>query len=193
MELGGRKERRPRMVEAWEAWESIPRLLLLLNLQPVMKPREYCCCAIPLINAGIYATLTEQFVVAIVVGTLSVATPSSKRSPHPVFSAVSPLPLSRRCCNSVVCPCPLGGLLLCSSGNPGSGLPGCRTSMWQALSPSLISSHKFAGKTNLVSQIRYSQHRRNHRGVCHRCCLGYHVWLWSLHRSIELRSHFLSV
>ncbi|KAI6162258.1 hypothetical protein EDD17DRAFT_1479240 [Pisolithus thermaeus] len=41
-----------------------------------MKPREYCCCAIPLVNPGIYATLTEQFVLGVVVGTLSVATPS---------------------------------------------------------------------------------------------------------------------
>lgn len=41
-----------------------------------MKPRDYCCCAIPLVNAGIYTTLTEQFVLAIVAGTLSIATPS---------------------------------------------------------------------------------------------------------------------
>ncbi|KAF8642414.1 hypothetical protein AX16_009679 [Volvariella volvacea WC 439] len=41
-----------------------------------MKPREYCCCAIPLVNAGIYATLIEQLTLAVVVGVLSVATPS---------------------------------------------------------------------------------------------------------------------
>jgi hypothetical protein len=40
-----------------------------------MKPRDYCCCAIPTINTGIYTTLTEQLVLGIVVGTLSVATP----------------------------------------------------------------------------------------------------------------------
>ncbi|KAI9572895.1 hypothetical protein HD554DRAFT_2014168 [Boletus coccyginus] len=51
-----------------------------------MKPREYCCCAIPLINAGIYATLTEQFVIAIVVGTLSVATPSIVGAATPSFA-----------------------------------------------------------------------------------------------------------
>ena len=56
-----------------------------------MKQREYCCCAIPLINAGIYATLSEQLVIAIVVGTLAVATPSSK-SPSP--SLCSPQPHS---------------------------------------------------------------------------------------------------
>ncbi|KAG8219874.1 hypothetical protein J3R82DRAFT_853 [Butyriboletus roseoflavus] len=56
-----------------------------------MKQREYCCCAIPLINAGIYATLTEQFVIAIVVGTLSVATPSSK---HPLTLAFRSLTLA---------------------------------------------------------------------------------------------------
>lgn len=41
-----------------------------------MKPREYCCCAIPIVNAGIYAVLLEQLVLGILVGTLSVATPS---------------------------------------------------------------------------------------------------------------------
>ncbi|KAF9229368.1 hypothetical protein BS17DRAFT_688115 [Gyrodon lividus] len=51
-----------------------------------MKPREYCCCAIPVINAGIYATLTEQFVLAIVVGTLSVATPSIVGAATPSFA-----------------------------------------------------------------------------------------------------------
>ncbi|TFK30520.1 hypothetical protein FA15DRAFT_662485 [Coprinopsis marcescibilis] len=38
-------------------------------------PRDYCCCAFPLVNAGIYATLTEQFIISIAVGVLSVATP----------------------------------------------------------------------------------------------------------------------
>ncbi|KAF8140184.1 hypothetical protein EV363DRAFT_1152335 [Boletus edulis] len=51
-----------------------------------MKPREYCCCAIPVVNAGIYATLAEQFVVAIVVGTLSIATPSIVGAATPSFA-----------------------------------------------------------------------------------------------------------
>lgn len=42
-----------------------------------MKAREYCCCAIPIVNAGIYAVLLEQFALGIIAGTLSVATPSS--------------------------------------------------------------------------------------------------------------------
>jgi len=41
-----------------------------------MKPREYCCCAIPIVNAGIYAVLLEQLALGILAGTLSVATPS---------------------------------------------------------------------------------------------------------------------
>lgn len=40
-----------------------------------MKPRDYCCCAIPTVNAGIYLTLLEQFILGFVAGTLSVATP----------------------------------------------------------------------------------------------------------------------
>lgn len=43
-----------------------------------MKAREYCCCAIPLVKAGIYTTLIEQFSLGIIIGTLSVGTPSSE-------------------------------------------------------------------------------------------------------------------
>ena len=43
-----------------------------------MKPREYCCCAIPLVNAGIYSTLVVQSATGILVGTLAVGTPSSQ-------------------------------------------------------------------------------------------------------------------
>jgi hypothetical protein len=42
-----------------------------------MKPRDYCCCAIPVLNAGIYAVLFENFVLALLVAILAVATPSS--------------------------------------------------------------------------------------------------------------------
>jgi len=40
-----------------------------------MKPRDYCCCAIPVVNVGIYSTLTEQFALGIIAGTLGIATP----------------------------------------------------------------------------------------------------------------------
>ena len=42
-----------------------------------MKPREYCCCAIPMVNAGIYATLIEQWVASVLVGVLAIGTPPS--------------------------------------------------------------------------------------------------------------------
>lgn len=41
-----------------------------------MKPRDYCCCAIPTITTGIYTVLVEQFVLGIVVATLAVAAPA---------------------------------------------------------------------------------------------------------------------
>ncbi|KAL5533775.1 hypothetical protein ACEPAG_235 [Sanghuangporus baumii] len=41
-----------------------------------MKPRDYCCCAIPVMNAGIYAALVEQFTLGLLVGILALATPS---------------------------------------------------------------------------------------------------------------------
>jgi hypothetical protein len=37
---------------------------------------DYCCCAIPVLNVGAYSVLSEQFVLGILVGTLSVATSS---------------------------------------------------------------------------------------------------------------------
>lgn len=46
-----------------------------------MKPRDYCCCAIPVVNVGIYSTLIEQFALGIIAGTLSVATPESRLPP----------------------------------------------------------------------------------------------------------------
>ncbi|KAJ6610088.1 hypothetical protein B0H10DRAFT_2062043 [Mycena sp. CBHHK59/15] len=51
-----------------------------------MKAREYCCCAIPLVNAGIYFTLIEQFALGILVGILSVATPSIVGAVTPSFA-----------------------------------------------------------------------------------------------------------
>lgn len=51
-----------------------------------MKPRDYCCCAIPTVNAGIYTVLTEQFVLGIVAGTLSIATPSIVGAATPSFA-----------------------------------------------------------------------------------------------------------
>ncbi|KAJ3559760.1 hypothetical protein NM688_g133 [Phlebia brevispora] len=41
-----------------------------------MKPRDYCCCAIPTVYVGIYLTLLEQFTLGLVAGILSVATPT---------------------------------------------------------------------------------------------------------------------
>ncbi|KAJ8084101.1 hypothetical protein PM082_002868 [Marasmius tenuissimus] len=51
-----------------------------------MKPREYCCCAIPIINAGIYAALIEQTVAGLLVAILSLATPHIVGSATPSFA-----------------------------------------------------------------------------------------------------------
>ncbi|KAJ3737144.1 hypothetical protein DFJ43DRAFT_988331 [Lentinula guzmanii] len=51
-----------------------------------MKVREYCCCAIPLVNAGIYSALTEQLVAAVIIGVLSFATPSIVGAATPSFA-----------------------------------------------------------------------------------------------------------
>ncbi|EPQ60744.1 hypothetical protein GLOTRDRAFT_68641 [Gloeophyllum trabeum ATCC 11539] len=51
-----------------------------------MKIREYCCCAVPIVNAGIYAVLTEQLVLGILAGTLAVATPHLVGAATPSFA-----------------------------------------------------------------------------------------------------------
>ncbi|KAK7463663.1 hypothetical protein VKT23_005604 [Stygiomarasmius scandens] len=51
-----------------------------------MKPRDYCCCAIPVVNAGIYATLLEQFTAGFVIGILAMATPSIVGAATPSFA-----------------------------------------------------------------------------------------------------------
>ncbi|WVQ98188.1 hypothetical protein IAU59_005310 [Kwoniella sp. CBS 9459] len=40
----------------------------------LIDPR-YCCCAVPLVNAGIYIILTEQAIISLVIGILVFATP----------------------------------------------------------------------------------------------------------------------
>lgn len=72
----------------------------------IMKPRDYCCCAIPTVNAGIYATLLEQFTLGIVAGTLSVATPSSEYYPlHRLVAQLTPL---RSCRSRDLFSCEMG-------------------------------------------------------------------------------------
>lgn len=53
-----------------------------------MKPREYCCCAIPLVNAGIYSTLIVQSATGILVGALAVGTPYSQSITFLLFSSL---------------------------------------------------------------------------------------------------------
>jgi len=48
---------------------------------------EYCCCAIPLVNTGIYVALTTNLVVGITAGILALATPSIVGAAVPSFTA----------------------------------------------------------------------------------------------------------
>lgn len=52
-----------------------------------MKARDYCCCAIPTVNAGVYAVLTEQFSLGIIAGTLAIATPSIVGAATPSYAS----------------------------------------------------------------------------------------------------------
>jgi len=53
-----------------------------------MKAREYCCCAIPLVNSGIYFALTEQLVAGVIIAVLSFGTPSIVGAATPSFAGV---------------------------------------------------------------------------------------------------------
>lgn len=85
-----------------------------------MKPRDYCCCAIPLVNAGIYLTILIQFVVALLAGILALATPSCEFDSECGDDAQLTLS-SGWCSNAVLCPLDLCHHLLCRSCDPGSG------------------------------------------------------------------------
>ena len=81
---------------------------------PIMKPREYCCCAIPLVNAGIYLTLVVQVVASLLVGILAVATPSSEYDTLdiPVYMLIIQFS-SCRGVNALICILDIGYHLLC--------------------------------------------------------------------------------
>ncbi|KAM5530787.1 hypothetical protein V8D89_015528 [Ganoderma adspersum] len=51
-----------------------------------MKPREYCCCAFPVVYAGIYVALLEQFVLGVTAGVISIGTPSIVGASTPSFA-----------------------------------------------------------------------------------------------------------
>ncbi|THU98236.1 hypothetical protein K435DRAFT_721026 [Dendrothele bispora CBS 962.96] len=53
-----------------------------------MKPRDYCCCAIPTVNAGIYLTLLEQMALGVLVGVLSMAAPEIVGSSVPMMVVI---------------------------------------------------------------------------------------------------------
>lgn len=48
--------------------------------------KEFCCCAIPVYNAGIYLTIAEQFSLGVLLGTLSLATTSLVGAVTPSFA-----------------------------------------------------------------------------------------------------------
>ncbi|KAK8847527.1 hypothetical protein IAR55_005385 [Kwoniella newhampshirensis] len=51
----------------------------------LIDPR-YCCCAVPLVNAGIYTILGEQAVISIAIGILVLATPDVVGASFPSFA-----------------------------------------------------------------------------------------------------------
>jgi hypothetical protein len=146
-----------------------------------MKPREYCCCAIPVINSGIYLTLTEQFVLGILAGTLSVATPASNCAPIllpssllrplcPVVGAATPS--FARWIFAAIC---YVGAMIQVLGFVGV-VKACLSPLY-CLGCSPLAD---AGKTRAIQKIRYFA-RPNHSSCvlyrsCVDCHLGFSAW-----------------
>ena len=107
------------------------------HLSNRMKARDYCCCAIPVVNFGIYSTLVEQFALGIVAGTLSIATPESNTTaPILSYSLLNITSRSRRRCDSFACPLDFCCNLLCRRPDSNTWFYRCRQG-----SCSFLSSH----------------------------------------------------
>lgn len=155
-----------------------------------MKPREYCCCAIPLVNPGIYATLTEQFVLGVVVGTLSVATPSSEFLDIKDSASVLTLFCSCWSSDSIFCSLALCRCLLCSSRSSSIRLPWRCQSMCP-LTLILVYLRGSTGKSHHVPEIRHPSFS-THLCCFRNCsCLDYHIRCPTLDGTVQLRKDVL--
>jgi hypothetical protein len=140
-----------------------------------MKPREYCCCAIPVINFGIYLTLTEQFVLGILAGTLSVATPGSNCAPILPSSLLRPLcpvvgaatPSFARWIFAAIC---YVGAMIQVLGFV--GVAKACISPVHSLACSLLAD---AGKTHTIQKIHYSTCPNHGSCVLCRSCVDCHL------------------
>lgn len=151
--------------------------LLFLSTHPSgrMKPREYCCCAIPVINSGIYLTLTEQFVLGILAGTLSVATPGSNCAPILPSSLLRPLcpvvgaatPSFARWIFAAIC---YVGAMIQVLGFVGVG-KACISPVY-SLACSLLAD---SGKNRAIQKIHYSAYPNHGSCVLCRSCVDCHL------------------
>lgn len=122
-----------------------------------MKAREYCCCAIPVVNAGILAVLTEQFALGIIVGTLSIATPSSQLPFDEIFSLSSWVFLNHSCrrCHPIVRQVDTSHCLLCSCRYSNSRFHRCFASERSVQIFLPLDVNIVVGKTYHVSALCY--------------------------------------
>jgi hypothetical protein len=135
-----------------------------------MKPREYCCCAIPLVNAGIYATLTEQFTLGILVGTLLVSTPSSRyryQTRHISIILTLALLYSRWCSITNCDFMGIGHHSLCCCCSSSSRISRCSEGMSLGLVDLCLCEFAGVGKCNHIPQI---PHFAYHGHVCRVFC-----------------------
>ncbi|RSH92320.1 hypothetical protein EHS25_008735 [Saitozyma podzolica] len=65
---------------------------------------SFCCCAIPLVNFGIYAILAEQAILGVVIGVAALVTPDVVGASFPKFAAV----IFAICCWAVAAMQPVG-------------------------------------------------------------------------------------
>lgn len=167
-----------------------------------MKPREYCCCAIPIVNAGIYAALIEQFVLGIVAGTLSIATQSSMCSWPFAFRARSPkltfsVSYSCRCCHTRSSQMGLRHRLLHRCRHPDTGfhrrLKGerNRSAAWGGEMDRKLSADPSPGEICFVQAVSLTRLVHHHRWIFRVRRLDHHFRHPALYRSNQLRDRVL--
>lgn len=160
-----------------------------------MKPREYCCCAIPIVNAGIFSVLVEQLAAGVIAGTLAIATPSSMSLIFSTGASIYWLPCSRRCSDTFIRKMDICYHLLCRGRHTGFWFHGCSTSKHKSDSPiesacvdrSLCTS----GEIHSLSSLPHFAHHGYSSSVCRWRSLGYCLCDSPLHSRISLPQDFL--
>jgi hypothetical protein len=153
--------------------------------------KEYCCCAIPLLNVGIYTTLTEQFVVSVTAAVLALVTPPSTCPPFLLCGTRFIDYLSRGCLSTQLRPYCVRGTMLRGGSSAATRIHGriqstsCRE--WRDLS---LTFH--TGVNCHIPTLHYPTSIYRHSHICFLGSLHRYFWFKAQHSYNQLRGNFLS-